>query len=119
MLGAQTHGDRVALLSGTFVLGLGSSWGHLGPFQAGLAPFGPILASKGPFWPFLAVMRPSTNAARELGAQTHGDRVALHSGIIVPGLGSLWGHLGPFWAILSSNVAVDRRHLGVEGPNTW
>ena len=48
-LGVQTHGDRVALRSGTFFLGLGSFWGHLGPFWAVLAPFGPISASKGPF----------------------------------------------------------------------
>ena len=50
------------------------------------------------------------------------------------GLGSFWGHLGPFWAVLASfgpisasrgpllaifsnNVAANRRHPGVGGPN--
>ena len=60
--------------------------GAFGPSWAILAPFGPILASKGPFWPFLAVMWPPTGATQELGAQTHGDRVALHRGPVVLGL---------------------------------
>ena len=69
-VGAQTHGDWVALHRRNFVLGLGSSQGHLGPFGAVLAPFGPTSAS-----------------------------------------------MGLFLATFSNNVAADRRHPGVGGPN--
>ena len=69
-LGAQTHGDRVALRDGTFFLGLGAFFGHLGPFWAVLASFGPISASRGPFGLFLAIMWPPTGVTQELGAQT-------------------------------------------------
>ena len=79
-------------------------------------------------------MWPPTGDTRELEAQTHGDRVALRRGTFVLGLGSFGGHLGPFWAVLatfrpilasegpflaifSGNVAADRRHPGVGGPN--
>ena len=60
--------------------------------------------------------------------------MALHNGTFFLGLVSFWGHLGPFWAalapfgpilaskgpflaIFSSNVAANRRHPGVRGPN--
>ena len=79
-------------------------------------------------------MWPQTAATRELGAQTHSDRVALRRGTFLLGLGLFWGHLGPFGAVLapfgpilafkgpflaifSSNMAADRRHPGVGGPN--
>ena len=84
--------------------------------------------------PFLTMMRPPTGATRELGAQTHDTRVALHSGSIVLALGSFRGHLGPFgavlapfcpisasrgpfWPFFSSNTAADWCHPGVGGPN--
>ena len=92
------HGDRVALHRQTFVLGLGSFWGHLGPFGTALAHF----------WPFLAVLWPPTGASRKSGGQTHGDRVALLRGPLHLRLGSFWGHLGAFWAVLA--------HFGLQGP---
>ena len=71
-----------------------------------------------------------TGATRELGAQTHGDRVALHRGtfgVILGAFEPIWGCFGPFLAhfslqgpilaIFSSNLAADRRHPGVGGPN--
>ena len=104
-----------------------------------------LLIAVGPFWAhfglqapifshFLAVMWLPTSANGELGVQTHGDRMALRDGTFFLGLGSFWGHLGPFWAdlapcgpilasrgpffaIFSNNVAADRRHPGVGGPN--
>ena len=104
-----------------------------------------LLVAVGPFWAhfglqgaifghFLAVMWPPTGANRELETQTHGDRVGLRRGTFFLGLGSFWGHLGPVWAVLASfgpisasrgpflaifsnNVAADRRHPGVGGPN--
>ena len=96
-----------------------------------MGPFGTVFAH---FRPFLAVLWPPTGASWESGAQTHGDRVALRRGTLHLGLGSFWGHLGPFWAVLapfgpipasrgpflaifSRNVAADRRHPGVGGPN--
>ena len=98
-----------------------------GPFWAHFGLHGPI------FGHFLAVMWPPTTATRELGVQTHGDRVALRNAAFFLSLGSFWGHLGPFWAVLapfgpnlastdrfwaifSNNVAADRRHPGVGGP---
>ena len=72
-------------------------------------------------------MWPPTGTTRELGAQTHGDRVALHSGTFVLGLVSFggkrgplglflahFGLQGPILAIFSSNVAA--RELGTQ---TW
>ena len=133
-LGAQTHADRAALRRGTFVLGLGSSGGHLGLFWAVLAPFWPILTSRGPFWPFLAVMWPPTGATWELRAQTHVNRVALHRETFVQGSDTILGAFrpilgcfgpflahfglqGPILAIFSSKLAADWRHTGVGGPN--
>ena len=98
------------------------------PFWAHFGLQGPI------FGHFLAVMWLPTVATQELGVQTHGDRVALRRGTLILGVGSIWGHLGPFWAVLASfgpilaskgpflaifsnNVAADRRHRGVGGPN--
>ena len=108
----------------------------MGPFWSVLAPVWPILTSRGTFWPILAIMWPPTSATQELGAQTHGDRVALHRGTFVLGLRPFWGYVGPFGAVLasgglwphfgllgpilaifSSDVAADRRHPGVGGPN--
>ena len=100
----------------------------VGPFWAHVGLQGPI------FGHFLAVMWPPTAAKRELGVQTHGDRVALRRGTLFLRLGSFWGHLGAFWAVLaplgpisasrgpflaifSLNVAANRRHPGVGGPN--
>ena len=106
-----------------------------------------LLVAVGPFWAhfglqggifghFLAVMWPPTAATRELGVQTHGDRVALRNGTFFLDLGSFWGNLGQFWAVLAlfgpisaskgpllaifgNSVVADRRQPGVGGPNTW
>ena len=98
-LGAQTHGDRVALHSGTLVLGLVSFWGHLGPVKAVFGPFWAHFSLLGPTSTFFAGMWPPTGTTRELGGQTHGDRVALHRGPFVLGLRPFWGHLGQFQAV--------------------
>ena len=122
---------------GILHLGLGSFCGHLGPFWAVFGLFWAHFSLQGPiFGHFLAVMWPPTAATRELGVQTHGDRVALRNGTFFLRLGSFWGHLGPFWAVLapfgpisaskgpflaifSSNVAADQCHPRVGSPNTW
>ena len=97
--------------------------------------FGAHFSLQGPiFGHFLAVRWPPTAATREVGIQTHGDRVALRNTAFFLSLGSFWGHLSPFravlapfgpnlastdpfWAIFSGNLAADRRHPGVGGPN--
>ena len=42
-----------------------------------------------------------------------------HFKVFWPLTGPFSASMGRFMAIFSSNVAADRRHPGVEGPNTW
>ena len=78
----------------------------VGPFWAHFGLQGPI------FGHFLAAMWPPTAATRQLGVQTHGDRVALRGAAFFLGLGSFWGHLSPCWAVL----APFGRYFGLHWP---
>jgi hypothetical protein len=74
--------------------------GHLGPIWADLAPLWAHFGLQGPFLAIFGIVWSPTGTTRELGVQTHGDRVALRRGTLLLGLGSFWAHFGLFWPLL-------------------